>query len=271
MKNVCKSITLLLVIYCAATLFFQADRALAAENYPAYIFNDRVIMRSTPTTKGTVLSVLPIGTKITVLEDTEEKMTLNGIEDVWVRALAGKQTGYIWGGLLCYFSAADDFDRDGTKEQFLYKSFQKKGGGSGIAAKIFRGSKVVTEHRSGVNYICYARDVRVEKKYPFTPRAVFITAGFALEGPTYGNGVRWYIFKNKKLHLSLEVKLEEGEGQAGQNSRLIFPGMAKGEPDHLVIETKQMNCYDETEKNPCKEETGYFRYKWDGTIFHRVK
>ncbi len=69
-----------------------------------YLIADKVNVRSEPSTKGAVLVNIPIGTELTILEQSSEKMRIKGFKTNWYKVQfqqnGNTQTGYIWGGLI---------------------------------------------------------------------------------------------------------------------------------------------------------------------------
>lgn len=65
---------------------------------------DRVNIRQGPSTKAVVAVNLPIGTPITIVEQTTEQLLLNGFKAPWYKvsfpAIHGVSDGYVWGGLI---------------------------------------------------------------------------------------------------------------------------------------------------------------------------
>ncbi len=65
-----------------------------------YLMADHVHLRATPSTKGEKVALLPIGTKLTLWEKSEQEEIINGIKSHWYRVSIGSDSGWIWGGLI---------------------------------------------------------------------------------------------------------------------------------------------------------------------------
>jgi hypothetical protein len=64
------------------------------------LYGDKVIFRAEPSVNARALDTLSIGTQITIVEETNETMMLNGLQSTWYKVKRGRKTGYILGGLI---------------------------------------------------------------------------------------------------------------------------------------------------------------------------
>ncbi|MGH1336194.1 MAG: hypothetical protein ACRBFS_08705 [Aureispira sp.] len=69
-----------------------------------YLLADKVNVRTRPSSKATISVNLPIGTPITILRKSKDKLYLNGFRAFWYEvsfaATKGISKGYVWGGLI---------------------------------------------------------------------------------------------------------------------------------------------------------------------------
>ncbi len=54
-------------------------------------------MRMTPSSTGTVVTILPKGTRVRILEETPEKIKIDGIESNWLKVDTMEKTGWVFG------------------------------------------------------------------------------------------------------------------------------------------------------------------------------
>jgi len=64
------------------------------------LYGDNVVLRKAPNANSDAIDTLSIGTEIKIIESTEEKMSINGLESFWYKVKHDKKTGYILGGLI---------------------------------------------------------------------------------------------------------------------------------------------------------------------------
>lgn len=67
----------------------------------AYVFADQTNVRKDPAIKSEIVSTLPIGTAITILERSTSYITINGVRSSWIKVKRDTLEGFVWGGLLC--------------------------------------------------------------------------------------------------------------------------------------------------------------------------
>jgi hypothetical protein len=84
-----------------------------------YVFEELVNIRSKPSTDAAIVSRAPIGTPVTVTEDTEIWQEIYGFSARWYKVTTRGVEGYLWGGLLSSRDAAADVDGDGRQELVL--------------------------------------------------------------------------------------------------------------------------------------------------------
>lgn len=80
------------------TAHWNGQRFYVGKNYVTY--GDNLSLREAPNTISNKLAVLPINTKVEVIEVDESNITVFNIEDPWVKVKAGDQVGYIASGYL---------------------------------------------------------------------------------------------------------------------------------------------------------------------------
>lgn len=64
------------------------------------LYGDNVVLRKKPSAESAAVDTLSIGTKVKILENTQEPITVNGKESSWYKVKTKNGTGYIAGGLI---------------------------------------------------------------------------------------------------------------------------------------------------------------------------
>lgn len=82
-----------------------------------YLLAHRVFLREKPSLKAKRLTVLDIGTRMILREESEKSQEINGIKSNWYRVTVRNATGWIWGGMI----AQDAFGSEADYEvKFVY-------------------------------------------------------------------------------------------------------------------------------------------------------
>lgn len=126
-----------------ALLFLLSGLPLAAQEYGdtlvlfekkqvVYLLGDSINVRKTPGTNGAVVTRLPIGTQVTILEKSREVSRINNILMPWYLVeFNGKQKGYIWGGKL----ALNSFRSNKNPDIAFHFGIDKRGNEEGAYAE----------------------------------------------------------------------------------------------------------------------------------------
>ena len=88
-----------------------------------YVFGDKINVRSGPDKDSKTVKQLSIGDSVSVVEVTDQQMTLNGIRYPWVKVEwlenRRKQYGFVWGALLSFHREVFQYE-DGEKYELYY-------------------------------------------------------------------------------------------------------------------------------------------------------
>jgi hypothetical protein len=71
-----------------------------SEAKEAFVLVSDANLRDKPSTKAATIAQLPIATKVQILEQTKDSLTMNGFRAAWFRVSANGKTGYLWSGIL---------------------------------------------------------------------------------------------------------------------------------------------------------------------------
>lgn len=132
MKNLKKS-ALVLCLFAFATMFGQtkpevhfetnSDSTLVEEITYEYLLAHRVHLREKPSLKSKRLTVLNIGSKLSLWDKSENYEVLNGIKSHWYKARIGTAEGWVWGGMIAQKTFGSEANYD-VKFVYGYESFK---------------------------------------------------------------------------------------------------------------------------------------------------
>lgn len=103
-----------LFVFLTSALSLKAQndyhRFESGEN--VFLLADQVNVRSKASSSAEVITKLPIGTKLYVLEESNEYLTINGFSAPWYKVKFDNQSGFIWGGLIAEGHLVSEDDND---------------------------------------------------------------------------------------------------------------------------------------------------------------
>jgi uncharacterized protein YgiM (DUF1202 family) len=86
----------------------------------SYLLADNVNVRATPSSKGSIVINLPIGTAVKIVEKSDKQLRINGFKTNWYKVSFKAEnkaiTAYVWGGLIAEGSVMSA----NSKVRFLY-------------------------------------------------------------------------------------------------------------------------------------------------------
>jgi len=103
----------LLIIGLSAFAQYEDQRIVSSyyefeEGSTELLYGDNVVFRSGPSSSSKAIDTLEIATEIKIIQKSDEKAKMNGLEWNWYKVKIGRKTGYILGGLI----ALDHIRRD---------------------------------------------------------------------------------------------------------------------------------------------------------------
>jgi hypothetical protein len=132
MKNLKKN-ALVLCLFAFATMFGQSEPEVHFETNSdstqvdeisyEYLLAHRVHLRENPSLKSKRLTVLNIGSKLSLWDKSENYEVLNGIKSHWYKARIGKAEGWVWGGMIAQKTFGSEANYD-VKFVYGYESFK---------------------------------------------------------------------------------------------------------------------------------------------------
>ncbi|CAA6800199.1 MAG: Unknown protein [uncultured Aureispira sp.] len=241
-----------------------------------YLLADHVNVRATPSSKGTVVTNLPIGTALKIIEVSDKKLRLNGFETNWYKisfkAKDNVTTGYVWGGLI-----AEGMIQSANSSRLLFLY--------GIASLSEEGDsdKGLIQIRACKNKSELSRvDLKTVGDY------LHISHSFA----NYGNrglaeiediiefvemeemcgGVRAYniVFWDGKDLVYVKTKRPFGDSPFYASDDLVFPDDKGGEKGKIIGD-EQIGWYDEDKEANVLASHKRIEYVWTGKTLKQTK
>jgi|GEM_PF-2902573 len=99
------------------------DQAVLLENNTIhYVFENKVNIRAEANQNSKVLAQAVIGDKIKIIQKTDIKQKLYGLNAYWYKIEFNKITGYLWGGLISTIEIEADFNNDNKNEILMSRA-----------------------------------------------------------------------------------------------------------------------------------------------------
>ncbi len=214
---------------CQEGNYWYSDHRFPAGD-TAYLFGDQVRLRTGPGTNSETVTLLPIDSKVTILEQTDVQQTYQGRASHWYKVQYDGQAGYVLGGLL----AADRVQHSG-------KSF--------LLSVALEGNQYYARCRSAVAGEL-KQEIRVELpavsfSYPVFEFQVFDNRG--LDGIEHilvidsypescgaPGGATYLFYQNGTLNKVFQTQSSSDAGVVWLHEALIFPNEENGVPGRVV-------------------------------------
>lgn len=205
-----------------------------------YIFGEKVNVRKTDSINSKVITVLPIATKIKILERSEKYYVNNGYKEYWYLIEYGQaMTGYVWGGMLSL-----NYYRDG---EYIFltavNSFSIKNGLGGETRLVKNGKLLSTvifkPHYFDLTdppvygYRVFSKLYSNGKKLKNVDSVYEI--GFQYEACGYPNGSVYIARIKNKLVKLLKITSVAEAGVFHYDEEIIFPDGAAGKEDRIIV------------------------------------
>jgi hypothetical protein len=92
---------------------YTADGYLFPDEAPFhYVLGDGVSFRDCPSDSCNILSLLEIGTRLTLLAESDSVSVFNGLSSKWYQADVAGKTGWVWGGWIAQQAFGSQTDPD---------------------------------------------------------------------------------------------------------------------------------------------------------------
>jgi hypothetical protein len=248
------------------------------------IYGANVNVRNSQSLDSKVIKVLPIASKVEVIQKVSLPCKVNNVYDCWYKVKTGNDTGYVWGALIADHFLEDDFDQDGTKETFLvFCNAYYDGYGSfeyheliykqwKYEFKVARDTTLITQYKltNGFENLYKCKSVKLKTFDQFTPPFTAICVTDSFIGGFWGIDEFYFRFHENNLDSLFRIVVDAGEGGIVQNEKMILPGDSSSVPNNLIIaRAGAMLAVPEGEEVVWTHSREY--YLWDGNKFNFLK
>ncbi|MDF3820014.1 SH3 domain-containing protein [Leptospira sp. 96542] len=152
------------------------------------LFGENVNLRSEANTNSKIVTKLSIGDKIQIVQKTEEKFSQNGTTEYWYKIKFGKETGFVWGGLIADYTVTL-----GDKKLLCRNKGPKL---TGVELKLIQGNKILSNETLETGAVG-------NEAWGFI---LYPTKGFSPE-PTYIIGLQHFVFSELEYGYKNEMIL----------------------------------------------------------------
>lgn len=271
------SITAIYLSAFSQNSYFVFNYGKFNESTDVLLLGDNVNIRNSPSLNSKVVANLPIAHPLTIIENSEEKLTLNGFKSAWYKVSFkhnGKMmNGYVWGGLIsmCSFTLPNN-------DIFLYginKNVKEKGYES--VAKLVRGGKIISSIKFrpiGGEFFDngdYGHSVggQILTNKGFSNVKNIFSISFTYEACGFANGEIYLFWDGKKLTYGVEAITVSEAGVFHVTTNLIFPEDEKGISEKLIVIETVENFNEDKDEYELSEEKKEF-YRWTNEGMNKI-
>lgn len=245
-----------------------------------HLFGDQVNLRSRPDAKAPVLTVLPIGTALTVVGEPVGRHRGNGFESGWYQVRGGSTakpiTGFVWGGLLA-LASLEWSEGSRLSQAVAGITRREKGQFAGELRWVEAGAIKAQVPLVWINTamgedVSYSYSVAIEeipwRGDPRFCRVLQIACSYDACG--YARGKILFFWDGKTL---VKGPSAEGVSEAGVfsvESRFVLPPDEGLAPDEIMVRTVTEEDGDEEGKTPASAKQREIRYRFTGTGWREV-
>ncbi len=234
-------------------------------------------LRTAPSTSSEVVTKLPIGTEVRVIEVTNKDLELNNFKSKWVKVRVvsannlSEAIGYIWGGLLAY----DKHESSQDKEVYFLFGMSKVDKGSYSDKIIFqiravKGNKELSKIEfEGIGSFQTSVNFLVSAHKGLNNVTNIITVDFSEDFCGGANGLVYVFWDKSNLHY---VKtLSSGfDAPYFHNEEFYFPGDEKGKSGRIIFHTESGEHKFEGDSDIEYDFQETIEYIWTGTELEQV-
>jgi len=233
-----------------------------------FLLADQVALRSKPSLSGEILSRLEIGSRLFLIERSDEMMVQNGIKSHWYKVVVNEKTGWVWGGLI----AMQSFDSSTDASLKFVAGYEK----SRYNAERERYDcqyqvRAISEHRQLDKIVFNATDgvdsgENLGKKGLENLEDILKFKTICGDYDCLMETV--YLFwSDQKFHKVFKLFETIDEGQEGihNNETLSFPSDSDGISGMITQISKELEFIGDNEETEIYLNTTKDFFKWDGT------
>jgi len=243
----------------------------------AVVFGADVLLRDVPSTQGSILDVIPIASKIEIIDKASLLTKIGNTSDYWYKVKYNETEGFIWGPLIADYYYETDLDKDKLVETFMILNLSKgindegySAGNSRIEFRVARNGQLINEHKRLTNYNFSCDTIVFENLDLVEAKLNVLRLKYGFAGETSGSAEQFFRLNNDNLDSLFTVLYKESEGGYVSYGKIVFANEKDGIKNGIVINYKFCNditdCDDEHGK-PCKWEYAKDLLLWDGKVF----
>lgn len=239
-------------------------------------------LRDKPSTQSNVLTTLPIGTQVEILERNDATFAQRGVTLPWVKVRvlsAGKtrQEGYLWGGFLALASIQSPTDEYTPNAGVQYltgvSAYDEAKHEITVQVRIaLQGKELSKCEFKTAGDLSYYPEFEV-KFEPLKHVKAVLMVNYYYPACGYASGDNLLFWQeNNQLTKVLETSSISEAGQFYSTETCILPSQRGGIGDHVLV-SKDMSEFVEKGEDYVRsnQRVGLVLYKWNGTKLLKVK
>ena len=240
---------------------FNAD-----ENICRFLIGDDVNIRDIPSTKGKIVSKLPIGSCVRILEKTDYTLTLKDFESHWYKVSFGdfknKNIGYIWGGMISYMTAVASNDSEkGYSYHFGVHSVDHKhefGNSGTFQIRVSKDNKQLDKILTQENISFIDSDWSFNSIGNKGLKNIddILSVSIFEEKCDGANHGMIYLVSDGKLHFLSDVG-GSGYSDEWEETYIIYPDDERGSPNTIIVVYEYYYMG--------KRDISFTKYRWNGS------
>jgi hypothetical protein len=206
----------------------------------AYLFGDNVKLRTQPNPDSEVLELLKLGTKIEILQKTEEKMNFNGMESFWYKVKVEDKIGFLLQGLI-------SLEKLSHQKTDYFFALRRENNEAFLKIRYRTNDSTYVEKESTLENDVFSLEISDNRGLVDVNHILkvnYISEACMMEG-----GGQYYFSDGKQLIKALEYSEIADGGIFWFYEQLIFPNEEDGVPNKLVYKRNLGNFMEEDDPN----------------------
>jgi len=244
----------------------NSDSTLVEEFSHEYLLAHRVHLRENPSLKAKKVTVLDIGTKLTLLEKSPNYEELDGIRSNWYKTKVGKEEGWVWGGMIAQKTFGSQANYD---VKFVYGLESVKINEAGITEikhqlRAFKSGQQIDKIVFD-GYVSSPMEIKnIGNKGLFNVEDIL---ALQIPHPVSERPVgQLYIFWNNGKFTNVASLIDYSDASYAKSEQFVFPSDMEGIKSTIVLETMITDYHAVKANDMTKENTKMVVsfYTWDG-------
>lgn len=226
------------IVFSQETNYHHPDLDLKNGEY-YYLFGSDVKFRKLPDTDSEVIQLLQIGTKIQIIDKSNETKNYNGIESPFYKVKFNNEVGYILGGLI----SLEKLEKNNSKYLFAYKKDEEN---YSVIIRYLNENMELKETASELRTVEFSIDLFDNKGIEGVKNILFIN--YLAEACGVDGGGIYYFQLGNDLKKVFEITQVSEAGIYWLMEDLIFPTDEKGIKGKILYK-KELGNYKDEETN----------------------